>query len=179
MKMYFTISMIILMAVPTWAAKVNQPKCDDIVQINDQFTPQYIALVDGYSKAGKKQGEEIDVAGIVTQSAQVKKNCQSQKTKPMASVRKDVSKSVAASSTPSKINPVKASCEEFIALGEQYQPVAAFWVAGHDKSGKAVKDGEIDTEFIARPILTLVQDCKENPKSSFYARAKTWLAKRL
>jgi hypothetical protein len=173
-KKYILLSVTAFVVVPAWAAKINNPKCDDIVTINDKFTPEYLAVVDGFSKSDKKQGEDVDVGGIVTESARVKQECQKQKTKVMKAVQKEVAQSPTSPSTPSKINPVKANCEEFVALSEEAQPVAAYWVAGYDKSGKISKNGEVDEEFLRRPVLTLIEECKAHPKASFYSKAKDW-----
>lgn len=186
MKTYLLLSIVSVLASPTWAAKIADPKCNDIITINDKFTPQYVAVIDGYDKNNKKLGEEIDVGGITKESSPLKQACQNQKTKSIKDVRKNVATTAAASTSPAastslppKINPVNATCEDFIALGEDYQPVAAFWVAGHNKSGKVIKKGEVTEEFLETPVLTLVEECRKNPKASFYSQAKTWFEKRL
>jgi hypothetical protein len=183
MEKLLVMAILVSVAMPTWAAKIKNPKCEEITTVKDQYTPEYMAVVDGYNKAGKKEGEVLDVSGIVTESTQVKEVCNKMKSKSIDSVRKDVAKKDMKNKTTknmnSEINPVKATCEEFLALDTEYQPVAAYWVAGHDKSGKTIKSGEVDEAFLAEPVLALVEECRANPKASFYSQAKSWFSKRL
>jgi hypothetical protein len=178
---------ILLMSLPVFAAKVSNPKCSELSGINEKFTPEYLAVVDGYNKAGKEVGSEVDVGGIVTESNNVKEQCDKQKTTKIAAVRKTVAKNSDAKNTLQQdidrkpkavINPIKAKCEDFLALGEVYQPVAAYWVAGHSKSGK-IKNGEVDEEYLEIPVVTLIEDCKAEPTASFYQKTKTWLKKHI
>jgi hypothetical protein len=179
MKKIFLLTIILITGSSAWAAKINNPKCNEVSNISDKFVPQYLAVVDGYSKSGGVTGEEVDIAGIVRNSTMVKQECGKQKAKALRSVQMDLAKSASSASTPATINPVKANCAEFIALSEEYQPVAVFWAAGHDAAGRSIRGGVVDEEFLGRPILTLVEDCKANPKASFYSKAKSWFAKRL
>lgn len=183
MNKLLVMAILVSVAMPAWAAKVKNPNCKEMETVSDQYTPEYMAVVDGYNKAGKAEGEDLDVAGIVTESTQVKEVCNKMKSKSIDSVRKNIAKSdlknKPATTSKSQINPVKASCEDFLALDTEYQPVAAYWVAGHDKSGKALKKGEVDEQFLAEPVLTLVEACKANPKASFYSQAKSWFGKRI
>jgi acid stress chaperone HdeA len=186
MKFQIIVS-ILLLSLPAFAAKVNNPKCNELSGINEKYTPEYLAVVDGYNKAGKELGSEVDVGGIVTEANNVKEQCDKQKTAKIASVRKTVAKNTAPKNSlqedidrksKSTINPKNAKCQDFIALGEAYQPVAAFWVAGHSKTGK-IKNGEVDEEFLEQPVATLVEECKAEPTASFYQKTKTWLKKHI
>ena len=190
MKSIFKMNLMLLvaglMATPAFAAQIKNPKCKDFVTVKDQYAPQYLAVVDGYDKAGKKVDESIDMDGMVTQVDQVKQECAKNAKESLAAARKNVATMPKAATTapPAKmsgttsINPAKAQCQEFIALGEQYQPVAAFWVAGHSKTGEA-KKGHIDEEYLERPVATLVEDCQSHPTASFYDRAKMWMTKKI
>lgn len=180
------VASITLSSMVVLAAKVSDPKCKDFVEVKEKFTPEYMAFVDGYDKRGKTPEDHIDVAGIVTESAKVKEECIKDKNAKLETVRKNV-KEVVTKTIPPKntlqgdidrksganFNPIKANCTDFISLGEEYQPVAAFWVAGHTKSGK-ITNGEIDGEYLERPVATLVQECREQPTASFYDKAKVW-----
>jgi hypothetical protein len=176
------VSLIVLSSIPVWAAKINNPKCKDFVEISDKFTPEYLAVVDGYDKKGRETGDQVDVVGIVTESDKLKEECAKDKTATLKNVRKNLKK-IAATNPPAvanttRINPTKAKCSDFIALSEEYQPIAAFWVAGHSKSGKA-KSGEVDEEYLEQPVATLIEDCKAAPTASFYEKTKIWLKKKI
>jgi len=158
------------------AANVKDAKCSDMAKINERVTPEYLAVVDGYDKAGRIVVEEIDVGDLVRESRQVNAQCARNGTQKIKVVRKDLKRNSTAAATAAKtqtLNPAKAKCEDFVALGEEVQPLAVYWVAGHAKAGK-IKGGEVDEEFLERPIATLVQDCKAQPTASFYDKTKAW-----
>jgi acid stress chaperone HdeA len=163
---------LILFSIPAFAAKVKDAKCSDMSTVNQNVMPQYMAVIDGYDKSGKKVGEEVDMESIVTESKNVNAQCAKDTSK--RAFRKVIRDARVSNAPAVKMNPMKAKCQDFIALKEEVQPVAVFWVAGHDKSGK-LKDGEVDEEFLERPITTLVEDCRAQPKASFYRKTKTWL----
>jgi len=182
MQKTLAITFVSLFALPLFAAKITNPGCSDLNRVTDQLTPEYMAVIDGYDKSGKKVGEEVDFGEIVRQTTGVKKECLTKTEEPLKEAKRQVLKSPnqlkSASTDQARLNPVTAKCEDFLALSETYQPVAVFWTVGHTKSGK-VKDGEMDEAILSRPVATLVEDCKANPKTSFYARAKTWIKKTL
>lgn len=174
------IALVLLSSLPVFAAKVSKPKCEDVVQINDKFTPEYMAVVDGYNKSGKDVGE-VDIGGIVTESESVKKECAKNTKISMTTVRKNIAKTLEkkeAKTPESMLSPTKAKCSEFLALDDRLQPVAAYWVAGHSKSGE-VKNGEVDEVFLDQPVTTLVEECRSAPTASFYDKTKIWIKKRI
>ncbi len=170
-------SLVFLSSLCAYGAKVSHPQCQDVVDIQEKVTPEYLAVLDGYNKAGKEVNE-VDLGGIVSESDKVKKECQSNKTAKVDTVRKNVAKNAAKTPVDSKtvIAPTKAKCEDFLALEERVQPVAAYWVAGHSKSGQ-VKKGEVDEIFLERPVAALIEECKATPTASFYDKAKAWIKK--
>ena len=184
------VSFIVLTSLPVWSAKITNPKCKDFVKINEKFTPEYMAFIDGYGRRGAVPAELVDVEGIVTESVQVKEECAKDKAAKVQTVRKGLMKpakvGTAANSlqgdidrkSKSTINLTKAKCTDFIALGEEYQPVAAFWVAGHSKTGKII-NGEIEEEYLERPVATLIEECKAEPTASFYDKTKAWFKKHI
>ena len=164
-------------SVPALASKINDAQCSDIVGTTGDMIPRYFAIVDGYNKAGKKVSEEVDMGGIVSESKKVSDQCDKDKTAKIDQVRKNI-ETTAVTKTSETMNPTKAKCKDFIALGADVQPVAAYWIAGHDKAGK-LKEGVVEEEFLARPMFTLIEDCKNQPTASFYDRTKAWLKKRI
>lgn len=170
--------LLILISGSAFAAKIKNANCSDMAKVSESVTPQYMAVIDGYDKAGKKVSEEVDMAGIVSDSKKVKEQCAKNKSAKLDAVKKDVKSTAETPTVAATLNPLNAKCREFVALGEDVRPVAVFWVAGHDKSGK-LKKGEVDEEFLAQPIATLVEDCKSQPTASFYDRTKAWLKKHI
>jgi acid stress chaperone HdeA len=177
MKSYL-IPFLIAVSIPAFGAKMKDAKCSDIANLKEVFTPRYLAVIDGYDKAGKKVSEEVDMGDIVTESKKVNEVCGENKSTSIDAIKKDYKASATKNSDTKALNPMNAKCEDFVALSEETQPVAIFWVAGHDKTGK-IKNGEIDEEFLSRPIATLIEECKKQPKVSFYEKAKNWLKKRV
>ena len=156
----------------------SDKNCKEFLDVKDEFSPRYMAVIDGMSKSGKKTMEEVDVEGMVTETASVKEVCKTNKTKPLAKVRDHVAtnnKGV----NKKKFQPMKSKCADFLVLGEDVQPLAAFWVAGYDKTAKAPEQGAVFEEFISSPIVSLIEECKKEPKASFYAKAKNWVKKHI
>ena len=189
MKLFLLASIILFSSAPSWGAMVNNPNCQDLVEVNDKFTPEYMAVLDGYSRRKVMTNEQLDIAGLVTESGKVKDQCAKDKTAKIQDVRKKIetAKTNAPANTlqedidrkpKSTINPTKAKCSDFIALDEQYQPVAAYWVAGHTKAGK-VSDGQIDEVYLEQPVTTLIEESKAQPTASFYQNTKTWFKKHI
>lgn len=177
------VSLLVLMSCPAFAAKVKNAKCADVATLNETVTPEYLSVVDGYNKAGKEVAEEVDLGGFVSESKQVSERCAKDHKAKLSAVRDAIQKSPSTSAEASKpsvakLNPTTARCSDFISLGEEIQPVAVFWVAGHEKAGK-LRKGEVTEEFLERPIAELIDDCKSKPTASFYDRAKAWLKRKI
>jgi len=171
---------LILLTTPVMAAKINEATCSDITsKTNKNITPEYIAETEGFNSRGKEVFDEIDTADIISQAKQVDAQCAKDLSAKVEVVRKNAPKSLASSDLHKKINPLKSKCQDFVELDEVLQPVAVYWVAGRDKSGKLEKGGEFDEEFLEQPVIDLVQDCKAHPKAPFYAKAKAWVKKHI
>ena len=177
MKLLIT-SLLILLSSSAMAAKINEATCSDIAsKTNKTVTPQYIAETEGFNAKGKEVFDEIDVNDIVSQAKQVDAQCAKDLSARVATVRKTPVKVVSSNSKYMNINPMKSKCKDFVELDEEVQPVAVYWVAGHDKSGKLKKSGEFDEVFLEQPITDLVQECKSHPTASFYSKTKAWVKK--
>jgi hypothetical protein len=184
MKKQIMISLLILSSstLSAFAVQVKNPKCSEFAKVEDKYTPEYLAVVDGYNHAGKEVVDEVDMGGIITESSSVKDQCKAKKSAKVDTVRKEISKSNPKPESPmtkvASISPAKAKCQDFVNLGEEFQPIAAYWVAGHSKSGK-IRNGEVDEEFLARPVMTLVEECKAEPTASFYDKTKRWMKRKI
>lgn len=180
---------ISIFTIPGLAAKVKDPKCADVTEIKQNFTPEYLAVLDGYNSKGKLLDESYDMNGVLIEANHVKEVCGNSTDKTVANARtetktrstKPADSSVVAlgaaaidsANSTSKFNMKNARCKDFISLREEVQPIAAYYVAGKENAGK-IKTGDIDEVFLERPIVQLVQDCTAKPEASFYSRAKTW-----
>jgi acid stress chaperone HdeA len=81
-----------------------------------------------------------------------------------------------AAKTSKPIKPAKLSCEEFLAFDEVSRPAVVYWAEGVNSKGKP-EDGVIDIERTNRLVPVLVDDCKKEPKTSFWAKMKMELQK--
>ncbi len=173
----------LLMALPLHAAKLTNSTCKDVKNLNDKAMPEYLAVVDGYDKAGKKDFEEIDMVGIMNDATKVKEACANGEDAKIKDIRKTTTATTTAATTaspstttPKHFNPKNSKCEDFVALNEMYQPVAAYWVLGNSKDSK-VKKGDLDEVYLEQPVMTLVEECRKQPKASFFSKAKSWFHK--
>jgi hypothetical protein len=160
------------------AEKINNAKCSDITsKTNQNVTPEYIAETEGYNAAGQKVSEEIDMGEFLDRSKQVNQQCaKDQNAKIDLSKKGSPEKSMSNNVGKKTLNPNKAKCKDFLELDEAVQPVAVYWLAGNNKSGK-LKTGEMDEMFLEQPVVDLVEDCKSHPTASFYSRTKAWIKK--
>ena len=69
------------------------------------------------------------------------------------------------------VMPTKMSCEEFLAVDEVTRPQIVFWSEGFNKKGK-VKDTAIDIDRTNRLVPVLVEDCKMEPRASYWSKMK-------
>jgi hypothetical protein len=77
------------------------------------------------------------------------------------------SRSVA--TTPKK--PVSEwSCEEFLAVADEYQPKAVYWASPQAKGGKQASFVEIDG--VEKIVPMIIEDCKKTPKDSFMQKLR-------
>lgn len=69
----------------------------------------------------------------------------------------------------------KWSCEEFLAVDEQFQPKVVYFATA---SSKASKNGSVvDIEGTEKVVPMIVDDCKKAPKGSFLQKLKgAWRA---
>ncbi|RZF27923.1 HdeA [Paraburkholderia sp. UYCP14C] len=71
---------------------------------------------------------------------------------------------------PTKANPMKMKCEDFLAVGEVYRPALVYWVAGVDKVG--ITETDTMVEDTATPVAAVVAECQKDPKASFHEKVR-------
>jgi len=63
------------------------------------------------------------------------------------------------------------TCEAFLALGSEVQPRIVYWMEAYAGNGK-LEDVEIDMNGFNRPIVAVVEACKQEPKASLWDKIK-------
>jgi acid stress chaperone HdeA len=74
------------------------------------------------------------------------------------------------------IKPEKLRCEEFLALDDVTRPALVYWAEGVNSKGKP-EDAVFDVETTNRLVPVLIEDCKQEPKASFWTKMKVELKK--
>jgi acid stress chaperone HdeA len=69
--------------------------------------------------------------------------------------------------TPQK--PItKWTCEEFVAIGEEFKPKAIYWASAHAKGGKKHKSTVLNIEGTEKVIPIVIDECTQQPKATFW-----------
>lgn len=74
------------------------------------------------------------------------------------------------------MKPAKLSCEEFLAVDEVTRPAIVYWAEGVNSKGKP-EDAVVDVERTNRLVPVLIEECKTEPKASFWTKVKVELKK--
>lgn len=164
---------LLLLAVPTFGAQIKEATCFDLERVAENITPQFLAAEDGYNRSGKKDSGEVDIGEIVAESEHINKECLKNNDSKIAGLQDDM-RAVAVVHSTETLNAFAASCKDFMALGADAQPVAVFWVAGHEKAGP-IKKGEFNQKLLESSISDVLRDCKNEPTGLFYVKVKAWI----
>ena len=65
----------------------------------------------------------------------------------------------------------KMTCEDFLALDEQFKPKMVYWAVAYGQGGKPESAG-INIEGTEKMIVALGEACKKAPKESFWEKVK-------
>jgi len=76
--------------------------------------------------------------------------------------------------TTKAVKPTKMTCEEFLSYDEVTRPQIVFLSAGLKGNGKA-KDPVVDADRINTLVPGVIEDCRAEPKSSFWQKLKARL----
>lgn len=74
------------------------------------------------------------------------------------------------------IKAEKLRCEEFLALDDVTRPALVYWAEGVNSKGKP-EDAVFDIQTTNRLVPVLIEDCKQEPKASFWTKMKVELKK--
>jgi acid stress chaperone HdeA len=64
------------------------------------------------------------------------------------------------------IKPMELTCEEFLSYDEVTRPQIVYWSAGLNGKGKP----EIDLDRTNSLVPVLVEDCRQEPKTSYWTK---------
>ena len=67
----------------------------------------------------------------------------------------------------------KWTCEEFLAIDEQFKPKAVYWASAHTKMDKKHKDKVLNIEGTEQVIPIVIEECAKTPKATFWQKLKT------
>ena len=65
----------------------------------------------------------------------------------------------------------KWTCEDFLAVDEQFQPKVIYWSSAQSKKGKP-HGTDVDIEGTEKVIPMVIDDCKKAPQESFWSKLK-------
>ncbi len=66
----------------------------------------------------------------------------------------------------------KWTCEEFVAIDEQFKPKAVYWASAHAKGGKKHKSNVLNIEGTEKVIPIVIDQCTQEPKATFWSKQK-------
>ncbi len=64
----------------------------------------------------------------------------------------------------------KWTCEEFLAVQDDFQPKVVYWATAKAKSGKP--DSVVDIEGTEKVVPMIIDDCKKAPSDSFVTKLR-------
>ena len=70
----------------------------------------------------------------------------------------------------------KMTCEDFIAMDEQFKPKMVYWAVAYGQGGKPESAG-VNIEGTEKMIVALGEACKKAPKESFWEKVKAEVKK--
>ena len=70
----------------------------------------------------------------------------------------------------------KMTCEDFIAMDDQFKPKMVYWAVAYGQGGKPESAG-INIEGTEKMIVALGEACKKTPKESFWEKVKAEVKK--
>ena len=134
-----------------------------------QREPAAVAYLDGYSKAGKLEEENIGEVDVDREVAVLVVACKQEPKKTLWDKIRDH-----LPGGKRKVKPTKMTCQEFVDLDQTVRPEAVYWAEGYDKAKKAKADelGEVDLE---RDVAVIYEECKQAPSESVWAKIKKHL----
>lgn len=149
--------------------------CEEFVALQPEAQPRIVAWLAGYAQQGKAIEEKVvavpveaDVATVVTACNEAPKQSVWERIRGKLPFAK---KSVT--------DPTKMTCQEFVGLGKDVQPMVTYWIQGYDRGGKATATGSSsEPKAAAVPTgadadtMVVVDECRATPNASLRDKVK-------
>jgi acid stress chaperone HdeA len=152
--------------------------CEEFVALSVEAKPRVVAWLEGYSEAGKAVREEVVAVPVEPDVATVVASC----TETPKQSLWDKIRAKLPFSKKTVSDPTKMTCDEFVGLGKEIQPVVAYWLDGYTEGGgsgktKGAKAGNAETAAVPalvvdRDVLVVVDECRAAPKESLWDKIK-------
>ena len=65
------------------------------------------------------------------------------------------------------------TCQEFLLLDHNIQPLAVYWLDGYRKGQLKTSDEDVGMVSLDRPISAVVNECKRTPKETLWHKIKS------
>jgi hypothetical protein len=150
--------------------KPGEMTCEDFVALADVEKPKIVYWAEGFDKNGKPIDSVLDVTATDTLVPVLVSEC---KKTPKESLTKAIQEHplAAPKATASGPKPTRMTCNEFVSLANVTQPKVVYWAEGFNKDG-GVSDSVVDIEETDRLVPILIQECKNEPKLTFWQKIK-------
>jgi len=79
---------------------------------------------------------------------------------------------VAAVDGNERVDQIKMTCEEFLALDPDEQQRIAYWVDGYQAAKDEAAVGTVALDKFGNPIGALIEDCRVTPKETLWQKLK-------
>lgn len=138
--------------------------CAEFVGLGETIQPRVIAWMDGYSRAGTLQQQDVGQVDVDRQTDVVVVACEQA---PTESFWQKIRAHLPGGSK--KVEPTKMTCEEFASLSETERPEVAYWLDGYNHGVRQETAGVVDFQ---RDTATVLVACKPTPKESVWSKIK-------
>ena len=163
---WLAVPALLLAGPAAYAAKKDATKmtCEEFASQSPEGQARVTAFLDGYSKRGTKV-EDLESVDVQRELDVLVVSC---KEEPKLTLWDKIKMKFPGGSKKIK---VPMTCEDYLALGSDVQPEAAYFLAGYDRASKTEVGaaGEVEMET---DVAVLVQECKPTPKESLWAKIK-------
>ena len=150
-------------------AKLPEMTCEEFLGLSEDVRPRAVAWLDGYSKGGKLKEQDIGEIDVDRQMAALVVVCEQD---PKQSFWDKIRGHLPGGSR--KVKPAKLTCQEFVALDQTVRPEVVYWAEGYNRAAK-VQQGTVGEVDLERDVAVIVEECKQAPTESFWAKMKTHL----
>jgi hypothetical protein len=138
--------------------------CAEFVALGSDVQPRLVAWVDGYSRGGRLQEQDVGVLDVDRQVDVLVVACEQAPTESFWD--KVLAKMPGGSK---QVKPVQMTCEEYANLSQTEQAEVAYFADGYRRG---VAQSDIGAVDLQRDTATIVVACKPTPKESVWSKIK-------